>query len=155
MKLLRIAAIVVVVLAAIVVVAAPIGPLPGFFIGGEATSAPTPWPDTSEVDEIRLKVPGTLPRVVIIWVIDHEGELYVLGSSDSGWVRGIGAGGPVEMRLGDQTFALTATPVREGMREIFEAYVAKYEADYPDIIAGMPSIEEAESFASIFRLDRP
>ena len=59
------------------------------------------------------------------------------------------------MRLGDQTFALTATPVREGMREIFEAYVAKYEADYPDIIAGMPSIEEAESFASIFRLDRP
>jgi uncharacterized protein with ACT and thioredoxin-like domain len=75
MKILKI--IVAVALLALVVVAvvAPIGPLPGVFIGGEATAAPATWPDTSGVHEIRLKVPGTVPRVVTIWVIDHKGEL--------------------------------------------------------------------------------
>ena len=39
----------------------PIGPMPGFFIGGQPTPVPKAWPDTSKVDEILLKVPGTLP----------------------------------------------------------------------------------------------
>ena len=47
----------------------PIGPMPGFFIGGQPIPVPKAWPDTSKVDEILLKLPGTPPRVVIIWVV--------------------------------------------------------------------------------------
>ena len=53
----------------------PIGPMPGFFIGGQPTPVPKAWPDTSKVDEILLKVPGILPRVVIIWVVQVDSAL--------------------------------------------------------------------------------
>ena len=46
---------------AIMVIATPIGPLPGFFIGGQPTPVPKAWLDTIKVDEILLKMPGTLP----------------------------------------------------------------------------------------------
>lgn len=87
------------VAAAVLIFAAPIEPLPGFFIGGEATATPQTWPDTAEVDEIYLKVPGTIPRVVIIWVVQLEDELYEVGSTNSGRVQLIGSSVPVEMLL--------------------------------------------------------
>lgn len=155
MKILRIAVIAVAVLLLVGILVAPIGPMPGFFIGGSQATAPAQWPDTSKVHEIRLKVPGTLPRVVILWVIQHQGELHVVGGKDSGWVRRIGAGGSVELRLGESTYALDASPVTEGWQEILEAYVAKYEPDYPDIVAGFPTLEEADGTVAVFRLDRP
>lgn len=154
MKILRITSIALLALLVVAALLAPIGPVPGFFIGGTPASAPERWPDTSDVHEIRLKVPGTLPRVVIVWVIEHEGELHVVGSSDSGWVEGIGQGGPVEMRLGDNTYSLHASPVSEGWQPILEAYVAKYEPDYPDIVGSFPTLEEAEGTISVFRLER-
>ena len=154
MKVLKIALPALLGLALVAVLAGPIGPLPGVFIGGSSTPAPEAWGDIADVDEIRLKVPGTPPRVVIIWVIEHEGELHVVGSRDSGWVRRIGAGGPVEMRVEDATYSLSASPVTEGWREVLEAYVAKYEEDYPEIIAGFPTVEEAEGTVAVFRLSR-
>lgn len=154
MKWLKIALPVVLVVALVLIVAAPIGPVPGLFIGGTSTAPPSTWSDTSDVHEIKLKVPGALPRVVIIWVIEHGGDLFVVGSRDSGWVRMIGEGSPVEMRLGDDTYALRATPVTAGWQPILEAYVAKYEPDYPDIVAGFPSLDEAEGRVAVFRLDR-
>ena len=155
MKILKIGLPIVLGLAVLVLLLAPLGPLPGVFIGGNPTTPPEVWEDTADVDEIRLKVPGVVPRVVIIWVIDHQGELHVVGSSDSGWVRQIGAGAPVEMRLGDDTYALNAVPV-EGAewQPVLEAYVAKYEPSYPDIVASFPPIEEAPGQVSVFRLDR-
>jgi len=154
MKALKI--VIAVVLSALVVVAfvAPVGPLPGFIVGGEPTPPPASWPDTSGVHEIRLKVPGTLPRVVTIWVVDHEGELHVVGSRDSGWVSMIGQGAPVEMRLDDRTYALNAVPVTEGWQSVLEAYVAKYEPDYPEIVAGFPPVAEASERIAVFRLSR-
>ncbi len=154
MKALKIAGAAVLVLLLVVALAAPIGPVPGFFIGGTATAAPAQWPDTADVHEIKLRVPGTLPRVVIIWVIDHEGELHVVGSRESGWVKMIGSRSPVEMRLGDATYSLTAAEVTEGKRAILEAYLEKYEPDYPDIVAGFPEPEEAMRVAAVFRLNR-
>ena len=154
MKALKILLPAVLALLLVVALLAPIGPLPGFFIGGTPTEPPEIWEDTSNVDEIMLRVPGALPRVVIIWVIEHGGELYVVGSKDSGWVTMIGAGSPVEMRLGENTYALKASAVTEGWREILQAYVAKYQEDYPDIVAGFPSIEEAEGLVAVFRLER-
>ena len=154
MKYLRIGVALLAVVLIVGAMIAPIGPVPGFFIGGTAAQAPPRWGDTSKVHEIRLKVPGTLPRVVIIWVIQQAGELYVVGGKDSGWVQRIGDGSPVEMRLGDDTYALRASPVRDGWEEILQAYVAKYEADYPDIVASFPSLDEARGTVAVFHLDR-
>lgn len=154
MRWLKIGLVAIAVLLLIAVLVAPIGPVPGLFIGGTTTPAPETWPDTSNVDEIRLKVPGVLPRVVILWVIEHGDELHVVGSQDSGWVQRIGTGSPVELRIEDRTYALEAAPITEDWQPILEAYIAKYEANYPDIVAGFPSIEEAADLVAVFRLER-
>lgn len=154
MKALKVALASLPALLVVLALVAPLGPLPGFFIGGTVAKAPDQWGDTSNVHEIMLRVPGTVPRVVTIWVVQHGGELYVVGSKESGWVAMIGAGSPVEMRLGNDTYALDASVVTEGWQQILEAYVAKYRADYPDIVAGFPSIDEAQSSVAVFRLDR-
>jgi hypothetical protein len=154
MKILRIVALVLLAVGVVVAIVAPIGPLPGFFIGGEPTPAPASWPDTSEVHEIDLKVPGTLPRVVTIWVVEHDGELHVVGSGESGWVRMIGGGAPVEMRLEGHTYALQAEPVAEGKELVLQAYVDKYRPDYPDIVASFPTASEASTGVAVFRLNR-
>jgi hypothetical protein len=154
MKALKIALPAILALVLVLALVAPIGPMPGLFIGGTLTKAPEQWDDTSGVHEIMLRVPGALPRVVIIWVVDHGGELHVVGSKDSGWVTMIGTESPVEMRLGDNTYALNASLVIEGWQQILQAYVGKYEADYPDIVAGFPSVDEAEHLVAVFRLER-
>lgn len=154
MRALKIALPTVLAILLVLVLVAPIGPMPGVFIRGTPTPAPARWGDTSDVDEIMLRVHRMLPRVVIIWVVEHGGELHVVGSKDSGWVKMIGAGSPVEIRADDRTYSLNASPVDEGWQEVFEAYVAKYRADYPDIVAGLPSIDEAEEFLAVLRLGR-
>ncbi len=156
MRIAKIASLVLVGLALVVLIAAPIGPLPGVFLGGTATPPPAAWEDTSGIDEIRLKAPGLIPRVVIIWVIDYQGELNVLGMKASGWTAMIGEGAPVEVRIEDRTYAVRATPIEQDAAAIYAAYIAKYQPNYPDIVASMPSLEEAQSqdLAVIFRLDR-
>ncbi len=154
MKALKIGLVVIGIVVLIGIAIAPIGPLPGVFLGGKATDVPAQWPDTSDVDEIRLRVPGFLPRVVIIWVVESTGELYVVGARDSGWVAMLGEGAPVDMRLGESTYALRAVAVREGWESVLTAYVEKYRPDYPEIIAGFPSVEEARSQVAVFRLER-
>ena len=108
---------------AILVFVTPIGPLPGFFIGGQPTPVPQTWPETAKVDEILLKVPGILPRVVVIWVVQVDGALYVVGNSASGWVQRLGDGAAVEMRLSGNTYALNAVPVTEDLERLFNDYL--------------------------------
>lgn len=154
MKAVKIAIPVLVVILLIVAVLAPIGPLPGFRIGGSETPVPENWGDTSQVHEINLKIPGTIPRVVIIWVIQYEGDLYVVGNSSSGWVKKLGNGGPVSMRIIDKTYSLSARKMMTGWEPVMQDYVEKYRPDYPDIINGFPSPEEAAGSISVFRLTR-
>ncbi len=90
--------------------------------------------------------------MVIIWVVQVDGALHVVGSKDSGWTQMIGGGGPVEMRLGDKTYAMRAVPVTADFESIMGAYVAKYQADYPEIIAGFPDLEEAKGSTAVYRL---
>ena len=127
--------------------------MPGFFIGGQPTPVPKAWPDTSKVDEILLKVPGTLPRVVIIWVVQVDSALYVVGSRSSGWVQRIADGANVEMRLSGNTYALAAVPIKQELERVVIAYENKYRLDYPDILAGFPTLEEAGDQFGVFRLD--
>ena len=153
MKVAKIGALISILTVAVLVFAAPLGPLPGIFIGGTQTALPAAWEDTRAVHEIKLEVgKGALPRVVIIWVVEVDGDLHVVGAKESGWTSAIGNGGPVRMRMGDRTYEMQATLVTEGWQPILEAYVEKYKADYPDIVQGFPPIEEAEGTISVFRL---
>ena len=145
---------VVAVAALVFALIAPIGPVPGFLIGGDATENPAVWPSTAAVDEIHLKVPGSPPRVVIIWVVEHDDELYVVGAEESGWVAMIGVRSPVQMRLDDRLYDLTAERVTAGWEDVVESYRAKYRPNYPDIVASFPPPEEAAGYVAVFRLDR-
>ena len=135
------------------VCATRIGPMPGFLIGGQPTPVPKAWPDTSKVDEILLKVPGTLPRVVIIWVVQVDSALYLVGSRSSSWVQRIADGANVEMRLSGKTYALAAVPIQQELERVVIAYKNKYRSDYPNIVAVFPTLEEAGDQFGVFRLD--
>ncbi|MDG2334328.1 MAG: hypothetical protein P8Q97_08920 [Myxococcota bacterium] len=138
----------------LLVVLAPLGPLPGVFIGGKATVSPAQWPDTSAVHEIQVAIPGTLPRVVILWVIQVDNELHIVGEKSSTWVSMIGEGSPVEMRLGGATYSLAASAVEENPESIYQAYLDKYRPDYPDLVSEFPSAAEGAETGVIFRLSR-
>jgi len=155
MNALKIGLAVIAIVVSIGIAVAPIGPVPGFFIGGKAGETPAQWPETHDVDEIRLRVPGVLPRVVIVWVVEVAGELYVVGARDSGWVSMLGEGAPVDMRLGESTYRLRAVAVHEGWEAVLAAYVEKYRQRYPDIVAGFPKPDEVGAQVTVFRLERP
>ena len=42
----------------------------------------------------------------------------------------------------------------EDWQAVLEAYVAKYEPKYPEIVAGFPTLDEAADRVAVFRLDR-
>jgi hypothetical protein len=152
MKLLKIGSAVLLIGLVAVALAAPIGPMPGFLIGGSASSVPPSWGDTLAVEEILLQVgEGPVGRTVIIWTVQIDGDLYVTGQKDSGWTRGIGSGGPVRVQMEGNLYELAATPVTEGQADVLAAWITKYERKYPDIVAG-PSPEERATTAAVFRL---
>ena len=126
MKALKVIGTVLILALIVFIFAAPIGPVPGFFIGGNPTENPESWMDTSGIHEIKLRVEGALPRVVIIWVIEHADELHVLGAKDSKWISIIGDSAPVEARIMDNTYALRATLLTTGWEPIFKDYLDKY-----------------------------
>lgn len=139
---------------ALLVALAPIGPLPGFFIGGTPAATPSVWGDTRDLHEVRLRVDGSLPRVVIIWVVQQDNELYVMGSNESGWVSMLGDGGEVSLRMEAVTYSLTAQRLTTGQLPIIAAYQGKYRADYPGIVNGMGPPENMLSGTSVYHLLR-
>ncbi len=152
MKVMKITALIL--LAGLILLAwiAPLGPMPGIFIGGTSSDLPESWDNTSDIHEIKLEVQGMLPRVVIIWVVQVDGDLHVVGSNTSGWVQMLDQGGSVRIRMGDKTYSLVANRVKTGWEPILEAYMNKYRADYPEIIEGFPALEEAALTTSVYRL---
>ena len=155
MKALKIVIPILTILGALLVWLLPIGPAAGIFIGGSDSTAPDTWPDTSSVHEIKLKVNGNiLPSVVNIWLIQVENSLYIVGARDSRWVSKLGTGNPVQMRMENDTYALQASLVTTNWQPILEAYQDKYRPDYPDIVNGFPTIEEAATSIAVFKLER-
>ena len=153
-KILKIGVLVLLLGAGIIIVLAPIGPMPGFFIGGTEKSAPEDWGIQADVDEIRLKVSGLVPRVVIVWVVKFKDELYVVGSSESGWVKMLGEGAKVEVRIADSTYALNAIRISSELEPIVTAYSNKYRPDYPEIVNSFPTMDEAKGSFGVFKLSR-
>ena len=81
-----------------------------------------------------------------------DGALYVVGKSASSWVQRLGDGAAVEMRLSGNTYTLNAVPVTEDLERAFSAYKDKYRPNYPDIVAGFPTLAEAGDQFGVFRL---
>lgn len=153
MKVLKIGIGLVAVILITIIVLAPIATMPGFFIGGSASAAPATWPDTSSISEIKLRVEGTPPRVVIIWFVDIENDFYIVGETESGWVSMLGQGGLVKLRLEDSTYPLQANLVNSGEAEILQAWQEKYEADYPEFF-NSSAVEDFLEYSSIYWLSR-
>jgi hypothetical protein len=59
------------------------------------------------------------------------------------------------MRLEGNTYALQANRTAENLADIVTAYKDKYRPNYPDIVAGLPSLEEAKDGFAVFRLSAP
>ena len=144
----------IILISAIVVWLAPIAMVPGFFIGGSATPAPSSWDDTSTIEEVRLKVGGLIPRVVIIWIVQVDGELYVTGAKDSGWVTRLGEGGKAELRIGDNTYPVVAERQSENLDALISAWYDKYRPNYPDIVGTMSEASTEPRSYAIFKLAR-
>ena len=152
MKALKVAALVLLIGLILAAFAAPIGVVPGFLIGGTPMEVPDSWGETRPIHEIELQIgEGPIGRTVTIWMVQLDGDLYVIGDADSAWTRGIGTGGSVRMRMEDRLYDLTATPVAMGQADVIAAWLKKYEPDYPEIVAGAAAEERART-AAVFRL---
>lgn len=152
LKIVLIVLLVVVLGAAI---AAPIGPMPGFRIGGTDAAAPDQWSSIELPGEVRLaSYGGVLPHVVIIWIVESDNRLYVIGDPASTWVQGATSAPDIRLRIGDSTYDMQAKQLQPGPQEIFLKYIDRYKDDYPEIIASFPPPEEFANSAAVFELTR-
>ena len=144
---------VVVVLVLVVALAGPIGPIPGLRLGGNEASPPDSWSAVDLPEEVRLTAgDGLLSHVVIIWVVDLNNELVVFGEGASGWVQDALAADTVRLRVHDSVYTLRPERITD-LEVAFQAYVDRYQDNYPEIIAGMNDPEVVSSGVG-FRLRR-
>ncbi len=153
MKVIKILVPVLVLLLIVAVLILPVGPVPGVMIGGTVSDVPATWQDTSAIHEVKLKVGGGgIPRVVTIWIVQMNNDLFVIGSGESGWVKKLGSGGPVELRIEGNTYSLNAKLMDSGWEPVLDAYLAKYRPDYPDIVDDIPDSKSAVGKIAVFKL---
>ncbi|MDD9889113.1 MAG: hypothetical protein OXU66_00550 [Gammaproteobacteria bacterium] len=153
MKALKIGVGVIVVTLVVLVFSLPITTTPGFFIFGNASVAPANWPDTSSILETKIRVPGIIPRVVIIWFVEVDNDMYIVGSRANGWTSMLGDGGPIHMRIEDLTYPLLAERVSAGTAEVLQAWEAKYTAGYPEFF-NSSAADEYLIESAVYRLMR-
>tara|TARA_B100001029_G_scaffold173080_1_gene171533 strand:+ start:60 stop:521 length:462 start_codon:yes stop_codon:yes gene_type:complete len=142
-------------LALLVMYLLPIGVVPGFFIGGTEQPVPAKWEDTSGIDEVRLRTGDLIPRVVIIWIVQINGELYVSGGKDSGWVIRLLKNTDAQLRIGDSTYAVTAERQTQNLDALMSAWYDKYQPNYPEIVGQMRAVSANPRPYEVFRLARP
>ena len=153
MNIPKISVIVLIVIGLVVLYSAPIGPMPGIFIGGTPTAVPEQWGETQHIHEIQLQAgEGPMARTVIIWVVDIDEDLHVVGTKGTGWVSAVGDGGPVRIQMAGSLYDLQATQVVHDKRRVTTAWVEKYKTDYPEIVSGFPQTDEALETTAVFKL---
>jgi hypothetical protein len=142
-----------VVVLIIVALAAPIGPMPGLRIGGTPAEAPASWAGEQLSDEVLFGTyDGALPYVVTIWIVESGGGLYVVGAPESTWVAKATSSSDVRVRIDDSVYDMRATRLPPGRVDVLQAYVDRYQADYPDIINSFPPLEELAQGSALFEL---
>ena len=135
-----------------VALAAPIGPMPGIRLGGSPATVPAQWSSVDLPEEVLLATSaGVLPHVVIIWVVESDDRLYLIGDPASTWVEGVTASPDVQLRIGDNVYDMQATRI-EGRQDLFQMYIDRYKDNYPDIIASFPPIEQFAQGGALFEL---
>lgn len=92
--------------------------------------------------------------MVIIWIVEADNRLYVIGAPESTWVAGTTSAPEVRLRIGDNTYDMRATRLQPGPQEIFLKYINRYKDDYPEIVASFPPPAEFASSAAVFELTR-
>ncbi|MDP6375914.1 MAG: DUF2255 family protein [Pseudomonadales bacterium] len=138
-----------------VALAAPIGPMPGIRLGGNSATAPARWSSATLPEEVHLATyAGTLPHVVIIWVVETDNRLYVIGAPDSTWVEGATRSPDVRLRIDENVYDMRATRIESSRQDVFQAAIDRYKDNYPEIIAGFPPIAEFSQGAALFELSR-
>ena len=104
---------VVVVAAASYVFTAPYERFPGVRLGGELTPPPADWNTVNDQDVVWLKLAGFPPFVIRIVYSTDDGGIITATRPDGGYWAGRVRGGRSDgwIRLGDATYALTATEI--------------------------------------------
>ena len=141
-------------LALLIMYLLPIGVVLGFLLI-ELNSKLPHREDTSSVNEVRLKAGDPIPRVVIIWIVQVNGELYVSGGKDSGWVSRLLKNADAQLRIGDSTYAVTAERQTQNLDELMSAWYDKYQPNYPEIVGQMRAASSNPRPYEVFRLARP
>lgn len=145
--------IALVALLIIVALTAPLGPMPGIRLGGSPATAPLHFAQEDLPEEVRLATyDGMLPYVVIIWVVESDGRLYVIGAPESTWVARATRAPDVRLRIGDNAYDMRARRLEPGRQEIFQRYIDRYQDGYPEIIASFPPLAEFAQGAAAFEL---
>ena len=143
----------VIVLVVGVALAAPIGPMPGIRLGGSPATAPTQWSSVDLPEEVLLSTSaGVLPHVVILWVVESDDRLYLIGDPAGTWVEGATRSPDVRLRIGDNVYDMRAARITSGRQDIFQMYIDRYKDNYPEIIASFPPIEQFAQGGALFEL---
>ncbi len=106
-------AVIVVAAAAAYVFTAPYERFPGVVIGGEPTPTPADWNTVNDHGVVFLKLAGVPPFVIRIVYSTDDGGIITATRPDGGYWAGRVRGGRRDgwIRLGDATYALTATEI--------------------------------------------
>ena len=109
-------------------VTAPYERFPGVVIGGEPTPPPADWNTVNDQGVVLLKLAGFPPFVIRIVYSTDEGGIITATRPDGGYWAGRVRGGRADgwIRLGDATYALTATEILGDERiPYLESYATK------------------------------
>lgn len=69
------------------------------------------------------------PRTVELWFAYHEGHIYLLGHSDSDWVKNVAANPLVTLELDEMTFEGAARIADSRRAQVYELFQHKYGVD--------------------------
>ena len=127
----------------------PLGPLPGGHLSGSvASSPPSNWAFTDDVENVQLETRPDDPYSVNVWGVGIGDAFYVASGEgeDSKWATNIETNPDVRLRVGDTVYELRATRVDgdEDRETFLNALQRKYDWE--------PDGEEMEK-AWLYRLD--
>jgi hypothetical protein len=148
----------ILVMAALLLTACgPVVMVPGVRLGGAEVIAPDSWADVEVPEEVLLRTEGgVLPRVHRIWAAKGEGGILVAGEATSSWIERAIADPNVQLRMGDDVYALRAERVidPDAQRRAVDIFIAKYREGMIRIYGEEPDAEEMARESVLFRLDR-
>jgi hypothetical protein len=115
----------------------PIGPLPGGPLWGDIETEPVEsWDFAARYRQIQLETRPESPYSVNVWLLVHDGRLYVPAGKPAGkrWVRNVLEDERVRLRVARKLYLARALRVSDPQerRALIDAYMDKYNVPDPD-----------------------